>query len=231
MRWISPLISDGRNKLGGTVYARNASGLYARPLVQPAQPRTVSQQTNRALFGAIIQRWPALTQTQRNGWNTAAESIFITDSLGHKSNPSGQQLFTSRNRNLALADLPGISSYAAQLIALPVPVVSVNTAFIPVSGPFLILLGLDAASNAFFTKMTVQASKPMGPTVNFIGPALYRNIAPPYSKDGAFVFVGPAYQLLFPAATAGQTVGFKVRTVDPASGACSTWGSVLTKFT
>ena len=117
------------------------------------------------------------------------------------------------------------------MIALPVPVVTVNAAAVPVAGPFTILLGLDAASNAFFTKMTIQASKPMGPTVNFIGPALYRNIAPPYLKDGVFIFLGPSYQLLFPAAAAGQTVGFKIRTVDPASGACSTWGGVLTKFT
>jgi hypothetical protein len=57
MRYLSPLLSDARGKLGNTVFSRNPSGLYSRANTPPAQPRTVSQQTGRANFGTIAEAW------------------------------------------------------------------------------------------------------------------------------------------------------------------------------
>lgn len=100
MKWVSTLITDARGSLGDTTWARNPYGVYSRPRRNPIQPRTLSQQTNRANFTFVTQQWALCTPAQIVGWNALAATQLWVDSLGHKFAPSGFALFTQLNLNL-----------------------------------------------------------------------------------------------------------------------------------
>lgn len=97
------IVADLRNKLNGTVFAKNRYGLYARTKVTPVNPQTTYQQTNRAVLGNNSSAWRGLTQDQRNAWIAAAPNFPVTDIFGNVHNLSGQALYVKLNNNLVNA--------------------------------------------------------------------------------------------------------------------------------
>src|SRR5690349_5692866 len=69
-------IVDVRGKIQGTVMSKGKSGAIARVKVTPVNPRTVFQQTARALFSFFSQNFRALTANQVTAWNQAAANGF-----------------------------------------------------------------------------------------------------------------------------------------------------------
>jgi len=51
---FSAIVSAASGKVGGNVFARNASGAYARSWVKPINPNTEKQQATRAQFANLI---------------------------------------------------------------------------------------------------------------------------------------------------------------------------------
>lgn len=94
------IVADIRNKLNGTVFAKNRYGLYARNKTTPTNPQTTEQQANRAAFGNVSSGWRSLTQDQRNAWIAAAPNFPITDIFGNTHFLAGNALYTRLNRNL-----------------------------------------------------------------------------------------------------------------------------------
>lgn len=94
------IVADLRNKLNGTVFAKNRYGLYARTKVTPVNPRTTRQQQNRAVLGSNSSAWRGLTQNQRDAWIAAAPNFPVQDIFGNTHFLSGQALFVSLNNNL-----------------------------------------------------------------------------------------------------------------------------------
>ncbi len=179
MKFISPLISDARNSLGGTTYARNPSGVYARAKKAPAQPRTVSQQANRAAFASAAALWKTLSQSQIKAWNLLASQTPWTDTLGQVFKPSGMQLFTKCQRNLALIGAspvldptPNPGTYANQS---PLVFTAETT------NGILTTFGItDAADDyANFANFILQMTAPFSPTISFVAPFKYRNLPGP----------------------------------------------------
>jgi hypothetical protein len=180
MKYISPLISDARNKLGGTVFARNRAGVYTRARVSPTQPRTPSQQANRANFAALSASWKALTQTQIQGWNNAATGQLLTDTLGHSFMPTGAQLYMRCSRNLGLISLPPIGDAPAGPPPFPAlgPLAAACTRF---EGSLTaVTLSLPAALISAAPNMVAYATAGLSPGINFIPRHFYRNLPTPY---------------------------------------------------
>lgn len=106
-------------KAGGSVYSRNKGGSYFKNFVMPSNPRTIAQQTVRALFGAIAQAWRSLTAAQREAWNQGAVNFPYQDAFGDSKTLTGSQLHQKLNLNLggsgqsSISDIPSPKSVPA----------------------------------------------------------------------------------------------------------------------
>lgn len=96
------MITDGRNKLGTSIYSHNQYGAYVKAYFKPHNPKTVIQQTWRSFMSTITKGWPLLTEAQRQLWITAAARTTMTGARGYKSTPTGIQLYTQVNLYLIL---------------------------------------------------------------------------------------------------------------------------------
>lgn len=105
MKYNSALITEGRNKLGDSVFARNPSGNYIRARVQPTNPQTPAQTARRNTFATYTKSWRTLTASQIAGWNSLAAATLDHDKLGQVIRPSGLQLFMRCNLNLAMLSI------------------------------------------------------------------------------------------------------------------------------
>ncbi len=95
-------ISELRNKLGGSVYARNRYGAYARNYAIPDQPNTVYQTDMRALFGAVSSYWAIITEDEREQWRQAATRVVRYDIFSNSGYLTGLQYFNKINIELML---------------------------------------------------------------------------------------------------------------------------------
>lgn len=100
---FSALISEMRNKLNGSVFARNRGGAYLRTKVTPLNPQSIAQVAARNKLTQFSQSWRSLTQAQRDAWNAAVSQYATTDVFGDVVNPTGATLFTRLNINIANA--------------------------------------------------------------------------------------------------------------------------------
>lgn len=109
------IVTDGRGKLGGHVLSKNRAGAYARTKVTPSNPQTTAQSQARALFAFISQSWSGLTDTVRNGWNSAVAEWQKTDIFGDLRQPSGKALFQRLNNQAQSAGFPPVTSAPARM--------------------------------------------------------------------------------------------------------------------
>ncbi len=100
---FSALISEMRNKLNGSVFARNRGGNYLRTKVTPTNPQTQSQVLARARLASFAQGWRSLTEAQRESWRSVVSQWATTDVFGDVVNPSGNALYVRLNINISLA--------------------------------------------------------------------------------------------------------------------------------
>lgn len=103
-------------------HSHNRAGQYTRNRRSPVQPVGSGRRaTVRAAFGAASAGWSALTNVQREAWNSFADSHPITDSLGQSIILTGHQMYvrvTATMLNVGLTpgtlppgnlDLPNLS--------------------------------------------------------------------------------------------------------------------------
>ena len=214
MKYISPLFSDARNKLGGTVFARNRAGTYARAKVDPVQPRTVSQQANRAAFTAVTSMWPHLTAAQRTAWNALAETATIVDSLGQHSMPSGFQIFTQCGRNAVISGnspnaAPVPSAYTPQFPGTPGPLTAVAVAGLITQ--LNIAQPTPGSGTAFFS---FAATAPLSPGITFVAQHRYRNIFVDTNDDGPWNLSTPWSAVFGTALAIGSQIAVRIRVFD-----------------
>ncbi len=128
---FSALISEMRNKLNGSVFARNRGGAYLRTKVTPVNPQSIAQVAARSLLTQFSQNWRSLTQAQREAWSSVVNQWATTDVFGDVQNPSGQNLYIRLNINISIAG------------GTPI-----NTPPTPVGAEALTDISLDAAEGA-----------------------------------------------------------------------------------
>ncbi len=81
-----------RGTVGGLVFSAGKSGPYVKTWSKSANPRTPKQSEQRAELGSIGEEWRALTQVNRDGWDTFAATgtcTELTNSLGELYRISG----------------------------------------------------------------------------------------------------------------------------------------------
>lgn len=100
IKWGMAIV-DGRGKVGGTVMSKNKGGAYLKNKVSPSQPRTASQTTARQRLTNFAQGFRGLTAAQITSWNSAVQDFLKTDVFGDLKTPSGINLYTRLNVNLA----------------------------------------------------------------------------------------------------------------------------------
>ncbi len=99
-----PLVSRISGSVGGTTFAHNRGGAYARARVIPTDPNTTFQQSRRAILSAQSQGWSARTDAERAAWSNWSKQNPVTDVLGASILLSGHQAYVKLNSRLDLDD-------------------------------------------------------------------------------------------------------------------------------
>jgi len=86
-------VAEVRNKLGGSVFARNKGGNYVRTKVTPLNPQTSAQVGARSLLTSLAQSFRALSQNEITAWNNATTQWQTTDIFGDLVSPTGLALY------------------------------------------------------------------------------------------------------------------------------------------
>lgn len=153
--------------IGGTTFARNASGAYARARTIPVNRKTAAQVKIRAIMSQLKTAWLALSAAERTGWATYAANVAMTNRLGETVYLSGFNQFCRSNGALlyqgaAIVEAaPTIFTLGEQDPTMSITSVG-STGVVTVS--FDDGLGWCAEVGGY---MLLQQSAPQNPTVNF----------------------------------------------------------------
>lgn len=105
--------------IGGTTFARNASGNYARAKTKPVDPHTDAQDIVRSAISVLTEYWrETLTAAQRTAWATYAAAVAMQNRLGETIHLSGFNHFIRSNVNREVLNLTVIAAGPTEL-ALP----------------------------------------------------------------------------------------------------------------
>jgi len=91
-------IADIRGSVGGTTFARNRGGLYARNRTAPLNPASARQNVVRSNLAGLANIWSlTLTQAQRDGWDQYAEQVPLPNAFGEDRFVSGINMYVRAN--------------------------------------------------------------------------------------------------------------------------------------
>ena len=95
---LGPLVAEIRGSIGGTTFARNRGGAYARNRSVPLNPSSTRQQAVRAVFADLSVVWSnTLTQAQRDAWDNYADQVPLINALGESRKVSGLNMYQRAN--------------------------------------------------------------------------------------------------------------------------------------
>lgn len=213
---FSALISDMRNKLNGSVFARNRGGAYLRTKVTPVNPKTSAQVAQRSLLTTYAQAWRSLTEAQRLAWSAAVGSWAKTDIFGNIVNPSGNTLYIRLNINVALAGGTALTTPPSPVGAQALTELSVVS---DVSSSTVTITFLPAAVPADHS-MVIESTPMLSPGISNAN-AKYRvikTLAPAAaSPDNAFT----SQTAKFGALVAGQKIFIRAKFINQLTGEVS----------
>ncbi len=132
IKWSAIGITNASGTSGGTTFAHNRGGAYARRWSKPVNAQTSRQTAMRSLWGAVAQMWGQLSQEEVNAWNSAGENVTVTDGFGNSHNMTGNTYFMRVNQNRTHGMGLPITRIPFPLVALPN--ISYNDAVIDMSG-------------------------------------------------------------------------------------------------
>lgn len=182
MLFKSQVYTQVSGSVGGTTYAHNASGMYARARSIPVNPASSNQLQVRSALTDAVTRWiDTLTAAQRDGWAMYAENVPVINPLGDPILLSGQNWYIAANtpRLQAIAKLTSAIARVDDA-----PTIFDRSDFTTPSGVTAIdalainftIDNTDAWANEDGAAMLVFMGAPQNPSVNFFkGP--YRLIA------------------------------------------------------
>lgn len=99
MKFKSQVYTQVSGSIGGITYAHAKGGtMYSRSRSIPADPQTAYQVQVRNILGFLVNFWTnGLTAAQRNGWETYASNVPVTNTLGDAVLLTGQNWFIGAN--------------------------------------------------------------------------------------------------------------------------------------
>lgn len=218
IKW-GAFITEGRGKAGGTVFSKSRSGAYARNKVTPVNRRTNAQQARRSILALFAQNWRALSESQRNTWNTAASNGYTaTNIFGDTIKRSGIGLYVGLNINLnlvgesPLTEAPVQGSVASPLAFAPAAAAGANTIFMNCT--------FDGATDVVpaNTHIVVLSSGPVSAGINFVSSKLRVIGYLDPADDTGTLNVNADYEAIFGATVAGQKIFFAVVAINATTG-------------
>lgn len=156
------IVVDGRGKLGGHVFSKNAAGSYMRTKTTPTNPQTSYQTAARALFAAISAAWSGLTDAVRASFNSAVADWQKTDIFGDLKKPTGKALFQRLNNQAQSAGWSAVTTVPAKA-ELPDAVVTAAT--IDIANDTIVLTGMDTAAT---TRVMLFGTPTLTPGTSFV---------------------------------------------------------------
>jgi hypothetical protein len=207
------IVADIRGKLNGSVFSKNRGGAFIRTKVTPSNPQTPFQAGVRAILGSLAQAWRSLTEAQRNAWNAAVSNFTGTDIFGDIKTPSGINLYTKLNANLAQVGVSGLTNPplpegAATLTTLSATA-DISDSELEVSAGS----GNVPANNS----LVIRATAPQSPGKNFLK-GKYRDVRVVASGNPLTINVWSQYIARFGAPAAGQKIGIECYYVNTNTG-------------
>lgn len=145
-------------KIGGTVYARNRAGAYARNWAKPTNAPSPLQTANRTRFGTQAKGWQDLGQSDKDRWNNLALTVTRLNRLGDAYTPTGRQLYLESSNNLAVI---GVAPLASAPLNLDAPsIVSDLTPILTITTGAITAARLtDGAATGGWT-MVIETTRP-----------------------------------------------------------------------
>lgn len=209
----SMLGSDARGKFGGGVFSKNRNGAYVRRKVTPSNPQTAAQLQARSRLTAQSQAWRGLSQADRNSFDAAAPQFAKTDVFGNSYAPTGKNLFTLLNINLALAG-------GSPLAAAPLP----REVEQPVAGTLTVAEGgaktIAYTGTTDASKVLVFACAPQSPGKRYVKNQM-RLIASFNGDTASPLNIASAYVSKFGEPPAGTFVAVELQAVNLTTGQAS----------
>lgn len=209
---LGPLVADIRGSIGGTVFARNRGGAYARNRTTPLNPQSAAQVAVRAALGVLSNNWTTvLTQAQRDAWDAWAGQVPVPNAFGEDRFLSGINAYVAGNSLLSQAgaalvtDAPTVFAKGPTVVGTYAPNAALDQyVFVDING-----FVPDAAG----IHCNTYVSAPQNQGINFFkGP--FRFAGSLLATTAGAEFPAAAVDLPFPVA-AGQPLFFRTRVVTP----------------
>lgn len=159
---FSAIVSEMRNKLNGSVFARNRGGAYVRTKVTPLNPMTARQVSARSLLTGLAQEFRSLTQEQITAWNNATSQWQTTDIFGDLVSPTGLALYVRLNSNIINGGGTAIATPPAPVGASPLTDLSLTAS---VTGDVFDIQFLPATVPANHA-MYLESTEMLSPGIN-----------------------------------------------------------------
>lgn len=221
---FSALVSDVRNSLNGSTFARNRGGSYFRNKTTPNNPQTMFQTSIRSSFGSISSAWRGLTEVQRNSWIEGAANFPYTDIFGDSRTYSGNVLFQKLNQNLNSVGLTIINSCPDPQTVENVQVMSV--VYDDVNNELTVTTNIDVvpANHA----LVIDATRGLSPGRSFAKNDFRRIQTVPASGGSGDFNIAPNYTARFGAIVTNQKIFVRVHLVNTISGQVSPISTIST---
>jgi hypothetical protein len=203
--------------IGGTTFARNKGGAYARNWVSPVNPNTTKQQDRRGLFASLVSDWKALTKAQQAQWESASPNYPYVNRLGETSYYSGQALFMKLNSNLNAVN-------SANLVIPVIPVtfstIAVGTLLMQLTASVLTTgtLTISAVGTAS-ESLAVEITGPVSGGITKPAKGLFRQVyVSNDASSGTTLTFTSEYIALFGSPAVGANIFVRIYMVNETSG-------------
>ena len=155
--------------VGGTTFARSRYGAYARARIKPVNPSSGAQNKARSAMASMKTLWAALTQLQRDAWETYGANVSMVVSMGQPIKLTGWNHFVRSNTAISGAGLTMVKD-APELFSLAETdetiTVTGDESDKKIKVAFNNLLGW---ANEVGGAMMIYAGLPVDPSINFYG--------------------------------------------------------------
>lgn len=215
MKYTSTLFDNARNKIGSVVASANKDGNYFRAKVTPRNPKSPAQQLVRSSFTANSKAWRLLTDPERAGWVALAATVTLSDMLGNKYKPSGQQLYVGCNGNLATIGFPAIATAPATPDTLP-PLSSLDLiATIGTAAPHTHRLSLQLNTTPADSNIACYVTPLFSAGRSFVGPGQFRYLSDFTGGASAPFDLTAQYEAMFGPLVLGAKLAVQMKAIGP----------------
>lgn len=220
----SSIMSEIRGSIGGTTYARNKSGLYARNRSKPVNPNTVNQSRVRSQFSMTSAGFSALSAADIAAWNQFAQGYPAVNKVGDTYTPTGKQVYHLCNVNLRSVLLDPISTPPYDTPVVPgIDISGVGETIVNTAGLLTTLSVHGISTDVDNGLIVVQATPPMQAARQSYRNRM-RQMGASYDSGTTMALV-THFNTYFgnPSVSAGQVINMRASALDPLTGVASAW--------